>query len=1080
MTSNISPDRSRRGPSAEAVWKHAVTDQGVPFLEIPDAASPTVTYAVAQHYRVVRDGAGQPRLSLTFVLDELPPPGEKDIVPLIRAASMAMTVGPAALSTATAPGERLPLYARSATVSLLGPDRTVLATAAASGTGITAGLAATFDRPTALAFWSALQGGDEPLVLTTEIGYRAVLSGVRCRVRGRWADLHDVLVGADFANVYGGRSVDEQLRALFDHGVHEGLIDAEPAEAASGCYRDFAATGRFLLFSAGEPRQRPSEWLTFDVTSEAAATDVDQSLQLETPLHEVLEGCLDQGTDQIVHIIALDPSSGRTVAPRRGTSRTARGVRGGRDQPALEPAGMMVDRSGALVSTKATLALSRPGDAALGPQLARAGREPFLVGVHAAVLDTAPELTGEVVANETADLPVLGDAAGWVFEGRTGGALWFAPTFEVIRPAPNETHLTSPFVFSFRRSGVTADGQPGIDATATFSLRPVLGSDAAAALAGQTARGIPAEQLQVALDVPFRDEAGVTQRQRLAAEVSWDGDVLTARVRLLDNWARLVYGALSQPGFQTEPARLQISWVFPAWRQIPIPDVVLWGNKFDGTPIIVQPELAVQLVALKVPVPSALEQRLPPQPVVRQVRRPKEPIENDDPFPFPRPRPLPLPRPVPIPQSRWVRTTVARAQVVDVLFPCAELGACYVEERAEGPVAIGCADALRLGQAPWRQYELVPSLQHDAYRVYRSLQQPGRFLVQPVRFCLSRHRPGLPRAYQPTILLYSLLDPAVPGNNKVIIDATLQPDIEAPVWDALVRRLRDLAADPVVDLMTDVEGEESFSWTLPLPAVTINAQAVPGGLAVSLRSDLTDALLLRNILLESGIIGQLTLSLPDGTRLDSTVELSLLRVAGPLRDGPIEVTVAGTEATLVNRIERDVDVSALHLDRSGSPSNLPVEHTLAPAAKVLVDLGAAGAPTPSAADCRPVYTVGAPEPIRLTEIRSFVEDISMSVLFLDLIDHASRGVAGIELTTQLVGASAVQSVPLTAAIPDGPRSGTAHFVLPLTRYLERREITYQVTVVRTDGSSVAGPTQTWNIGVQGAVVGIAWAATGLP
>ena len=131
---------------------------------------------------------------------------------------------------------------------------------------------------------------------------------------------------------------------------------------------------------------------------------------------------------------------------------------------------------------------------------------------------------------------------------------------------------------------------------------------------------------------------------------------------------------------------------------------------------------------------------------------------------------------------------------------------------------------------------------------------------------------------------------------------------------------------------------------------------------------------------------------------------------------------------------------------------------------------------PAAADCQPVYTVPDAAPADLTEIRSFVEDIAMNVIFLDLVDHPTHGITRLGVRSQLVDASGIQDVPMNGS----PASGQTSYVLPLTTYLANRTVRYQVSVTHPDGTSVDGSWQTWDASAHGCLIGLTWESLGLP
>ena len=1095
------------GPRATAVWKAMTLPGGADYQVLADATDSQRWYYLPRRHRVVTTRGGSPELSLTLLLQQTPAPDAVDLRDLVRQGSVAMTVVLADVDGL--PDGVEPLFIRSATCGLIRHDGTSVASGKASGWQTT--FAATIERDDALAVLDAIHSQGDVLAVRSELTYRAVDTAPGARLTGSWADVYDLAVEL----LYPPTASD--LRWLYGQALQRRLVHIEPPDRSDAFIPSFVSSGKAALFNGdGTIGRRPSPYFTIDIAVASSESAVEQTVVVETPLREVFGGCLDHvDASEVISLISMTPSNAAGTTSERatrgvGSPRRIRSAPGERDTAATQPR-FAVGSAGRLSSTAAVLTLAEPARADLNTQIARTGKPAFVVGVHAAAFGDL----SENAAADTADLPVLADPAGWVFAGRNGAPNWYVPTFEVVRPSSTDDATTSPFVFRYRRVGATAAGQPGLEASITFKLRPVIGAEVSAA--GGAARSIPIDGAQVSLDIPFRDGNGANQRQRFTADTTWDGAALTATVPLLDDWARLAYGALSQAGFQVEPARLAVSWSFKGWQQLVLDDeMVAFGGKAaqlavrQSAPTLVEnPHIADPLrdpdltyldtssATLVSPqgnfqfraaaaVSAATRTRfvaasplLAIQPALRQRPIEDPPVrEGDQPIKGHFPGDSGPIVPQPLPRIRWLIRTFARSEVVEVLFPCTDVGSCYVEQRPEGLVPVGCQDALRLGQAPWRQYEEIPALAAPAYQVYRSLQQPGRFLVRPRQYVLSRYAPDSLRAYQPAILLYALLDAANPLSNQVVVQATLQPAIEACEWDTLGDRLRSYAPNPMVALLTDVEGTAAFSWTVVnLPSVSLNATLVPGGILVTIQSDLAHALLLRDMLTHDGIFGSLSMTLPDGTALTAALNLALTHVTGPTQGGPVEVTVTGSAATLTNRIERAVSVSSLRVTTSGNRIDIPVERTLKAADAVSVSLpNSVAATPPAAADCQPVYTVPDAAPADLTEIRSFVEDIAMNVIFLDLVDHPTHGISRLGVRSQLVDASGIQDVPMNGS----PASGQTSYVLPLTTYLANRTVRYQVSVTHPDGTSVDGSWQTWDASAHGCLIGLTWESLGLP
>ena len=74
-------------------------------------------------------------------------------------------------------------------------------------------------------------------------------------------------------------------------------------------------------------------------------------------------------------------------------------------------------------------------------------------------------------------------------------------------------------------------------------------------------------------------------------------------------------------------------------------------------------------------------------------------------------------------------------------------------------------------------YAEIPEFRHPRYRVYRSLQQPGRFLVVPSAYRIPHFAATEPpeRAFRPAIMVYAVLSEK-PEDHRYFFRATLQAE----------------------------------------------------------------------------------------------------------------------------------------------------------------------------------------------------------------------------------------------------------------------------------------------------------------
>ena len=1090
------------GPSAASPWAARPADPASPdasgtVLTVPDATDAGLLYHLPDHLAVASGADGAPVLSLTVLLDGVPDPAQPDVEAHVTGGSLAVDVALAGPAPLPAAGERelRPLFARSVDVDLLAADGRVIASGAGAGASARVALATTLSRDDVLAVLGALDGGPASLSLQARIAYRAVGAQVTVHLTGRWCDVHDAL-RADLGPA--APVSRDDLGRVFARLAGEEILVLSHPDAGDAVFGSFAAMAEAVLLDAdGLLGRRPTEYFAIDL-SRTTTGSRSATTEIGAPLERTLGGVLD-GADRDAHVslVSVAPPAGK---PSLAVSRTPRRVSG-----AARAERRPVDAPLRLVAEDQVLVAPARLHAADALVTAEPHRMIDLAPHRAELGDiVVARLDDDVVAAPDApvpSMPVVDDEAGWAFPDRAEPSnIWYVPSFDLMRPVPSDTAATSPFTFSFARSGVNQHGDPGLDATVTFRLREVRGGAAEQALAvrgGAAFRPVPTSDASVTLELPFRDDAGVTRSQRFPARVVREGDVLVASVDLIDSWARLCYGALSVAGFQAQPARVEVAWSFGGCALLhPWQFEVVAGSKAAvlqlAEPVeTAQPLLAVEPVEVE-PLVMPIE---PIQPVetpvavalraleVRMARRdggnggnrrtrlPRRPIEVGDEVEVIARPDLVIRHPIDW-RPRYVERTYLRSQSFDLLIPCSDFGACYVERRPEGDVPIGCQDALRLGQTTWRQYEEIAALADPAYRVYRSLQQPGRFLVLPAAYRVSRAAPqDTERAYRPLILLYALLDPADAAHNRVMVEARLQPDISPAARARLRARLGAYAAAPVIVFPTEADCTGDFAWGVSITGMTVSSTLQPDGVAASFSTGLEEALLLRDVLTHTGVPGSVGFTFPDGTRLTSGLLVSLRELTGPLQDGPIEVTLAGDQATLVNRIERPLDVSEL-LVAAGQPQPVavPVEQSLAAAASVQVAV-------PSGASAAYAdYALPPTDPVELEEVRAFVEDIRTNVVFLDLVDHTAHRVAALTVRARLDGVAGEQQVPMSGS----PASGSVTFVLPLTTYLSRRILQFQAATIGADGSVRPGPWVDWDLGSKGALVSLTWDALALP
>jgi len=1082
------------GPSIDQDWQaqDVVLGDGtaVPVLTLADADS-AADYVLPASPQLARSNQGKPLIALSLVLSEQPSLEASNIRSLVARGLLTLDVGlhvaPAVLDVLAAQSGRSyrRLFARRVVYQLrwfaenASEPPVVLATAEASGPEARAALGAQLDRDQTLDILTTLDGGPSRLELCADVDYRVVGVPVRVSLDGVWATIHDTIsANLDEESRVSAAALSSIILAMAAAGVFAVTgesgrpIPLAGEELTRLFLRQSSVILRPLPDAQGMPafytvRPRPHE--SFHLRYSESVQSVDSAThRLCAALHEVMGSAAGRFVwDDHIQLVApstADPAYLEPVVRRVRAARRARSNRG--------TTGSF--RVAVMSSAVASLAVAtRPQtSAAVRPQVAAAHMRPQAAAGHLMLDDLRVELPHRDLVRS---LPVIHDVNAPYWHDRLSKSkTWYAPELVFVQPDPTDSVDTSPFLFSFERTGVTNAGQPALRATIRLTLRQTLSAATETALERDNRRSahpVPLNSLSVSLLVPFVDATdGRLKQHALEAQVTQVGDDIVVAVPVLNEWVRLSYGALAMAGFQTQPVQVRIAYAFTGYVVVKEKELELaFGGKALHTRVVYSAAdagavgsgylNAATLTYVK-PTTSVRYQREAPVPPSR-VARPAGVSFLSRPQAFVA-RPVVGARPL-VAASAAVRPQLAvavqtaallrkvkyatrsqvRRQTETALVACSRLGRFYQELREGTATAIGCQDALTLGQTRYRQYEEIVALRDPDYRVYRSLQQPGNFLVVPTRFCISRRAAGEDDAYRPLVFLNALLDADVPANNRVELRATLQPEIAVFKVRALKARLSLLDPQPIVHFPTDIPTESvAVRWALD-PSIVAEGEgdimdADGPFISTFFSLDLAGWQLLRAVLEVPGVSGSITFGLADGSELSSNLLLRLDRVRGPWESGPLEVTSSGAQLELRNRIEQSVDVAEL-VRYSGAvvAETVPVETSVAPGEAVAVQ---------GAGDLVPVYTYPAGDSVSITEVRSFVEDIYSNLIFINLLNFDSHNLTRLDVEARVQGIAGRH----TAQLSDEVRVADIPIVLPLTTYLAQHVLEFRVTKVFTN------------------------------
>jgi len=1059
-------------------------------------------WILSQAPQLVYSRQNEPLFSLSLILTRPPAPTEDNVRPLIERGLLTLTVqtgvSPAVLEAISncCIGSFERLFARkveyvlSQMVSEEEPSR-VLASVEGSGTEGRSGISVHLDRKQTLDILAALDQSPSSFKLDATVSYRSTGSPRTVHLSGSWSQIHDYLSLRE--NRF-GRLTEAGLQNLLPILSDKGLLrisdtDGNPTKVSpEPLYRLFMRQASIILRRGnmtedGETwyqlRSRPHDsfYLNYSETIHDANWE---TCELEISLEQLIGGILvGRNWDDYVHLIARQTNETATPVPRRMQAAPNRQAR------QSVTTGLQVAALGKQV-TSLSLATS-PNTLTVAPHKFNQLKRPDLAFNQAMLDDIRIELPQQ---DRPRSLPIIHDPKANYWRDRLSDKqLWYAPVFEIVAPSPGSDPAHSPFLFSYQRVGVTNTGQPALRGEIQLTLRSRMSDATAQALKTSQSRVLPVpfNQLAVSLLIPFvnTDDGRVKQHRFTATDVAEKGDLITAKVALLNEWVRLAYGTLAIENFQTLTVQIQVDYAFSGYIPVKEKDLELaYGGKAFHTPVVYS---AVEATRLKGSTyfDAASLTYLQPQTQLRFQREDAVSARQDrrtftataslaqlhKPALSASVATLPTVRPeltvapnvaTLLKQVEYATRTQVRQQSQTILLPCRNFGRFYQTFDGDSTTTIGCQDALTLGQTQYRQYEEITELHTARYRVYRSLQQPGQFLLLPAQFCISRRSASEADAYRPLIFLHALLDAKDTANNRVELRATLQPDLTLFERSELLERLKGYDIQPVLEYPTDIDSEAvNFTWVIdPQIAATIEASPLDTAgpfLSTYFQMDLPSWQLMLSILNSSGLSGSISFELADGTHLSANLLLKLDHIRGPWEVGPLAVTHNQNQLSLTNKIERTVEVSDLvNSVGTAREREIPVEVAIPPGQTHTVQTNH---------DLQPIYSYPPSEPVEIEEIRSFVENIYSNFIFISLVNFTNHNLQRLDVEARVQGMPDRYIAQLTPGMPvaDIP------IVLPLTTYLEQRVLKFRVTKIFDNNRSDLTDWMQWDLEAAGPV-----------
>lgn len=999
---------------------------------------------MATTVEVRRDGRGDPRVSATFVLSRVPAPDDR-LGPLVER-------GMISLDVVVGDGDPLLTSVTARLVRSSGDPSTatVLAEQASNDPFGHVAITANVEGEDARLLLESVLGGPSGIQLVTEMqpatpAVATVSTQIRARVRlaAMWrvldavADDERTFHEVDLVNYLPvlereGAVVIEAGRDASPHRIVDAVTKAaqwilEPVTDESA---STSTLGPAWVLTSQEPAAMEMTGTSTASTGQQPATG-GAAQTATVSLDQLVAPAIRHDPQRFVHLVGVSGGELDVVLPVRSRARAGRPNRFH-----LATATNVGSLTAALRPTATEVV-----HPAITSQLVATLHRPELV--HLAALELV------VDRPERRPGPIVADTAATFWPDRWNDSVaWYSPRLTLRVPDPAQPVEASPFSFVVRPGvGHTADGRPSIEATVTITLARDTGDDTVrdSDAAGRSERrAVEPTATSYQLAIPFRDERGENRVELVTAEsVTDDADSSTLTFRLADNWARLAYGALSTPDFQTEPARVIVTSTFEGWRaqrnKLQIAGLhkrrALTG--FESTSIGDQPgttltRTARPVAAVALHSTALMTAHVEPAWAIRPEWLDR--LERVD--------------------YAWSKFAATRE--IDVLVPCAAHGATY-QESIDGELrAIGCRPALQLGEIEYRTYEpLTLSAAAGQATVFRSLRSPGRFLVMPTRYVVGRYEPGSEREYAPTLLLHSTIDIDDATNIRCVLAASLQPDLPRFRREAIIAELRASAhPDPVLEYLPDAGVAPEVLIAAPGDA-DVDCVATSTGFDVVCSTDIPGFLTLRALLERGGLRGSVQLSLPGGVMARSDLVMASTAVAGPFEAGPLTMRPDRGSVVIGNPTGQRIAVTGLAVDGVQVSSDAVI---VPPDGSVTI-----AAPATDG-DLVPIYTVdGGAE--RLEELRAYVEDLELGVVFVATVDPDDHGLTGLEIETRFL-----DQVDDPLILTSRDREAERTYRLPLTEFIDDPVVEFTVHAVSPDGSRRSSPPTTWAIRSQGALI----------
>jgi hypothetical protein len=1044
-------------------------------------------FTINKDIKIVVSKHNKPAFHLHLILNRLPRPEEKNVVDFMERAVLTFSV----YIGITEQDLKLPeisslnckpLYAQEIMYTLKSADEEyVLAKADSSGIQGRAQLVTHLNQQQALEVMGALEGNSTTLVLEAEIKYQSQSKRQNLRIYGNWSEIYFALKARSEDGIIKATVIKDSLLALLKENILqiEALeFDEMDEELLWTVYQQFMRLSSIIFYKQDAVdrdesfvfKAPPHKAFYLDFAFSFNKTTF-KTLKLETNLQSIFGGLTNLSNwNELVQLSAYEKDSAivRDV-PERVTTRSINNSSRffTENQPYVYRNNSIQSLSLAAADVDGQEKRSVKS-AMLKPAAVSGVTE--IKGINEAVV--------EGWGDKATSLPVVHEYIEPIWKDRIDQNLfWFAPELKVRVPDQNVSHTNSPFLFTFERIGTTGSGAPALKGNLKLTFQIEMLEETKKLLRTQNLKvqQIRLEDISIVLRIPFVDNTGRLRFNEFHTKGKQNGNEVMAEIPLLNEWVQLTYGALAKEGFQSEAPQVKWVYVFKAFSEIYKQQInVNYGGKLSHIPIVYaeeitkRPQTYLDATSLTVKSPTSEIRFKKEQP---QFFRDSQAIDRSlKPSMI---KPIPIYPQVEYTQqvitaldkARYLQRGIVQRGTQKLHFSCEKLGHLYREIKDKESVAVGCTEISKLGKIEYKQYKEIAELRHQAYRVYQSLQQPGKFLVVPSRFVIRRRQEF--ETIKPAVFLYSTLDATNPNNSSINFFASLQPDI--PVYERALLQSKLTRFSPVQEIFypTDIPTSSiEANWLLDKSITTAqNIDTVHFGgpfISINFTVDIARWPLMQNMLIKGGISGSISFKLPDDTLLNVDILLQLTTIRGPWMTGPVRIEKSNNKVKVINKINQPLELSEIYRISGSNIERSPVP----------IFLGADQEKETTVAwnngTFIPVYHYLPADPISIEESRSYIEDIFQNVAFVNLVPLNEIGLERIEIQCRMKGMAQIYRSQVTEGMP----VVEVQLILSLTTYIQNKTLEIRFTRKGKDKRDFTTSWKDWNLKNDGTTISI--------